>query len=255
MRILLISGHGNGDPGASSVINGTVYKEANEARKVTAALQSVLKKSADVDIYPVNRNAFEDCTNGVLASYANIGSYDYVLEVHFNAFQSQDFDGNTKGVECYITTSESGSTVESLICNKVSNVGLTNRGVKRYDWSVIYNVKRYGVSSALLELCFIDDPDDMTVYLNKFNDIILAIASGITEGFGLEEIKMESNEIEDDDMKIYETLEDLPDWGRPTIEKLLRKKFMAGVGNGVLNIDEGMLRVFVVNDNAGLYGE
>ena len=60
-----------------------------------------------------------------------------------------------------MTTSESGITVEEAICKNVAALGFTNRGVKRKNWSVIATAKSQGVSSCLLEVCFIDDPDDI----------------------------------------------------------------------------------------------
>ncbi len=54
--------------------------------------------------------------------------------------------------------------------------------------------------------------------------------------------------------KVYKTIADVPEWGRATIQKLLDKGLMSGTDNkGTLNITESMLRVFVVNDRAGLY--
>lgn len=255
MNILLISGHGAGDPGATGYIDGVQYVEADEARRVTASLRSILSKSINVDVYPTERNAFYDCTNGLLTSYANISAYDYVLEIHFNAFAASSSDGQTKGIECYVPSAEPGIVVEQLICSNVSNLGLKNRGVKHFDWSVIYNVRQFGVSAALLEVCFIDDPDDMRVYENNFNSIIEEIANGILEGFGVESIKMDSTEGTegDDEMIVYEKLEDIPEWGRKTVDKLLDKKYLVGTDGESLNIEQHMLRTLVINDRAGLY--
>lgn len=253
MNILLISGHGAGDAGAAANIDGVWYKEANETRRVTAALQPILAEYANVDVYPTERDAFSDSCSGLLTSIVNISSYDYALEVHFNAFKAESADWQTKGVECYVTSSESGTTVEEKICEKVAAVGLKNRGVKRYNWSVIYNIQTRGVSAALLEVCFIDDPDDMRVYNEHFNEIVSAIAAGIVEGFGLGSFKMDdAEEMEDEDMIIYEKLEDVPDWGLPTVKKLISKKYLVGEENA-LNIEKNMLRVLVINDRAGLY--
>lgn len=52
----------------------------------------------------------------------------------------------------------------------------------------------------------------------------------------------------------YKTLDDIPTWGRATVEKLLNKDLLLGGDNG-LDISEDMLRIFVINDRAGLYGE
>ena len=257
MNLLLIAGHGAGDPGATATTNGKQHKEADETRKVVAALQPILKKYCNVSVYPTSRNAFEDHKKGVLTSTAKFANYNYVLEIHFNAFQNGPLDGNTKGVECYVTSRESGTTVEEAICKNIAAVGLTNRGVKRYNWSVINAAKNAGVSSALLEVCFIDDPDDMKVYTAKFNQIVEGIAKAIVDEFGLGDFKMESQEApkkeEEDEMVIYKTLDDVPKEFKPTVQKLMDKDAIKGTGNGELNLEENMVRVLVMHDRLGLY--
>lgn len=257
MNLLLISGHGAGDPGATATTNGALHREADETRRVTAALKTALQKYCNVTVYPTNRNAFEDHKNGVLVATAKFSKYDYVLEIHFNAFQNGPLDGRTKGVECFVTSREIGTTVEEKICKNVAAVGLTNRGVKRYNWSVINAAKNAGVSSALLEVCFIDDPDDMKVYTSKFQQIVDGIAKGIIEGFGLGNFKMESTETtkqeEEDEMVIYKKLEDVPEEFQPTVRKLMDKGAIKGTGNGELNLEENMVRLLVMHDRLGLY--
>ena len=185
MKILLISGHGTGDPGATANVNGKSYQEADETRKVTSGLAKALKGVADVTVYPTDRNAFNDYKKGTLVSIAQFSKYKYVLEIHFNAFKKDAGDGATKGVECYVTTAENGIGVEEAICKRVAAVGLKNRGVKRKNYSVIQTAKKAGVSSALLEVCFLDDANNMKVYAAKQDKIIQAIAQGIMDGFCL----------------------------------------------------------------------
>lgn len=247
MKILLISGHGNGDPGAVSRIDGICYREYEQTRRVTEALKKALSPYCEADIYPTSHNAYHDYHAGVLTSTAKFKNYDYVLEVHFNAISASGYDGKTKGVECYVTRGEKGTGVENLICKKVAAVGLRNRGVKRYNYAVINTAKKNGVSSALLEVCFIDDPDDMAVYLKRFDDIVNAIANGIAEGFGLR------REEEDDMTVIYKTYDEIPDWGKPTIKKLMDKGYLKGEGGNNINVEYYMLRTLVINDKAGLY--
>lgn len=176
MKILLIAGHGNGDAGA--VGNG--YKEADLTREVVKLLKPTLSKMATVDIADTAVNWFSS------RAKLNAKGYDYVLEIHFNAIKPETVaDGATKGVEIYVTEAEKSVTVEQNIVNNISSLGLKNRGVKRKNYSVIKHVKNQGVSSALLEVCFIDDVDDMKIYTTKKNDIINAIAKGIADGFGL----------------------------------------------------------------------
>lgn len=178
MKILLISGHGAGDPGAIGTYNGKTYKEADLTREVVNGVAKGLKEYADVTVYDQNRNAYTDYTNGVLNKNANFSQYDFVLEVHFNAFKADSGDGRTKGTEIF---AKSGSSIEPAICKNIAALGFTNRGVKSSGFAVINTARSKGVRAALLEVCFIDDADDMKLYLSKKNQVVDAIV----KGFGL----------------------------------------------------------------------
>jgi N-acetylmuramoyl-L-alanine amidase len=170
-KILLISGHGQGDSGA--VGNG--YKEANLTRELVDLLAIELKKYANVEVYDKSRDAFKDVKNGNF----NVGKYDYALEIHFNAF-----NGKAHGSEIYVTTRENGITVEQEIMKNMKKY-FTLRGVKREDFAVINALKNKGISSALLEVCFIDNANDMKVYQQYKKYIAQDIVQGISKGFGL----------------------------------------------------------------------
>ena len=58
---------------------------------------------------------------------------------------------------------------------------------------------------------------------------------------------------EDEDMIIYKTLNDIPDWGKSTVEKLANKNVLKGDENGNLNITNDLLRTLVIHDRLGLY--
>ena len=221
MKLLLIAGHGAGDPGA--VGNG--FQEATETRKVVAALTQALEGCCDVDTYPTSRNAYADYTAGQLTKTAQFARYDYVLEIHFNAVKASTADGKTKGVECYVTTAEPSIAVEQAMVAAIAAVGLTNRGVKRNNWAVINQARKAGTSSALLEICFIDDPDDMAIYTAKQPAIVEAIAMSIIDCFGLQrpepaeqEETMTGKEIYDKLAEYTETLE-VPAWAKEELEK------------------------------------
>lgn len=245
MNLLLISGHGAGDPGATSYITGRTRREADETRRVTAAVAKALDGYCGVTIYPTDRNAYEDYKKGTLAAVAQFSRYDYVLEVHFNALSQSDSDGATKGVECYVTTDTTDTTLPAALFRNLAALGLRNRGVKRKNWSVIHTAQRTGTPAALLEVCFIDDPDDMAVYDTKFQAVADAIAQAVISTYRL--TREEVN-----DVTIYKTLADVPAWGRPTVEKLLEKGYLEGTSDG-LNLEHNMLRVLVINDRAGSY--
>lgn len=180
MKILLISGHGAGDPGATSQFG----KEADETIYMVEEIKKTLSKYAEVDLYPTNRNAYSDIKKGKLA--VNFANYGYVFEVHFNACVN-DTKGNgvTTGTEIFVTTAEKTVGVENRVLKAIAAFGLKNRGVKRTNFTVIARAKAAGVSSALLETCFIDDKDDMQIYSSKKAQIAEAIAIAIAEQFGL----------------------------------------------------------------------
>ena len=178
MKILLIAGHGNGDCGAK----GSGFYEADLTREVARLIKAKLSGYAEVEIADTSKNWYEH-----LKKYSfNFKNYDYVLEIHFNAcVNDTKGNGKTTGTEIYITTSEKSSSVEEKIVKGIASIGFTNRGVKRKNWDVINKIKKQGVSSALLEVCFIDDIDDMKLYQSSKNEIIDAIVNGIVDGFGL----------------------------------------------------------------------
>lgn len=187
MKILLISGHGAGDPGAVSQFG----KEADETIYMVEEIKKTLSAYAQVDLYPTERNAYKDAKAGKLA--VDFGNYGYSLEVHFNS-GAADLKGNgrTTGTEIYVTTAEKTVGVETKIVQSIAALGFKNRGVKRTNFTVIYRAKAAGVSSALLEVCFIDDKDDMSAYAAKKTQIAAAVANAIATQFGLKKGSQEA---------------------------------------------------------------
>lgn len=185
MKILLISGHGAGDSGAVAKIKGKTYKEATEAIVMVKKIKEQLAAyNVTVDIYPTERNAYEDAKAGKLQ--VDLSQYDYVLEIHFNACV-QDLKGNGKvtGSEAFVTTADKTKTVENNMLDSLASIGLKKRSVKSHNYTVIYRAKTKGADSSLLEICFIDDADDMAIYLKDKDNVAKAIACGIVKGYKL----------------------------------------------------------------------
>ena len=181
MKILLIAGHGGGtDPGAKA--HGR--RECDLTREIVPKIKSALEQyECDVEMYNPARSAIHDII--VMGYPYNFRKFDYVLEVHFNAFRIDRGDGVTMGTEIYVTRGEKITTVEQAVVKRISALGLKNRGVKRTDFDVIKYAKSQGVSGALLEVCFMDDADDMRVYDAKKQQIAQAVADGIADGYKL----------------------------------------------------------------------
>lgn len=180
MRVLLIPGHGDGDSGAVAL----GYKEADLTRECTKNIKEALSPYCNVDIADTSKNWYKElCKNG---KWFDFSKYDYVLEVHFNS-AAKDLKGNKKttGSEIYVTRSEKVVSAEENILKGMEILGFKNRGVKRKNYDLIYYIKKQGVSSALLEVCFLDDKDDVDLYMAKKKEVASAVAEGIVNGYKL----------------------------------------------------------------------
>lgn len=69
-----------------------------------------------------------------------------------------------------------------------------------------------------------------------------------------DELKAEINALrEEKTPMIYNYIDDnMPEWARPTIQKLVNKGLLKGGEEG-LNLNEELMRMLVINDRAGLY--
>ncbi len=231
MKILLIAGHGDGDPGACAC----GFKEADLTREVAAALLPKLSEVATVDLFDTSKNMYKYLKNGGKCDFSK---YDYVFEIHFNA-AAADTTGNgvTTGTEILIHTTESGASVEEAIVKNIASLGFKNRGVKTRSNLQNMNIckKNYGVSYALLEVCFIDDRDDVNLYQNKKAEVVKAIADGIASGFGL------TKEV----APLAEFKDTKGHYAEKHINDLLNMGIVNGVGNGNFRPDENIKRADV----------
>ena len=64
--------------------------------------------------------------------------------------------------------------------------------------------------------------------------------------------KITETEVEEKMEKVYNSVEELPQWEKGTIQKLLDMGYLYGDENG-LGLTETAVKVFTVNDRAGLY--
>ena len=193
MKILLVAGHGAGDSGA--VGNG--YREADLTREMVEKIRVRLIDYAVVEVFDTTKNMYRYLKEGGSFDFS---SFNYVLEVHFNSGVSASAanDGKTTGTEILVHKDESGVSVENAVLENIEKLGLKNRGVKRRtDLRNMNVIHKKGISYALLEVCFIDDADDMKIYNEKKDMIADAVADGIKRGFGLVKEKTELTTVND----------------------------------------------------------
>lgn len=55
--------------------------------------------------------------------------------------------------------------------------------------------------------------------------------------------------------EMYQKIYDVPDWARSTVEKLVNRGLLLGDGGGNLNLSDDMVRILVILDRAGSFGQ
>ena len=79
---------------------------------------------------------------------------------------------------------------------------------------------------------------------DRQNDIINQM------GTELEELRNTAKSV------IYDYVDgNMPEWARPTIQKLVDKGFLKGDEEGKLGLTYDLMRMLIINDRAGVYGK
>lgn len=180
-KVLVIAGHGEGDPGACSIWG----QEADYTRELATLIRKALGQKAAVTMYDQAKNCYMQSKAGYVPDYAQ---YDFTLEVHFNAKAKKDpyGDGRCTGVGGYIHPVNEGADIARAIIDKVVALGFK-------EWLLdtstgLLNLNRAQAAGAkyfLLEMAFIDDGDDMGWYTAHKAEAAQAVAQGILEGLGV----------------------------------------------------------------------
>ena len=102
---------------------------------------------------------------------------DFDVSIHFNAIKHEEVsDGKTKGTEVWIYPGSEAESVAKAVCESISELGFTNRGVKTSD--KLYVLKNTKAPALLIECCFVDDVDDVLLY--NVEKMANAIVKGLT---------------------------------------------------------------------------
>lgn len=176
MKIGIDMGHTLSGEGTGS--EGCGYKEQNLTRELGKIIIEMLKKEGhtiyDCTVDKSNNNAQQLIDR---VNKANKQSLDLFVSIHFNAcVNDEKGNGYTTGTEVFIYSKSSKSKpYADRIVKNISDIGFKNRGVKT---SGLYVLKHTKAPALLIETCFIDDKDDMDVYLKN----VRRVAKGIVEG-------------------------------------------------------------------------
>ena len=261
------------DPGHNPTGNDTGavgygLKEQDVTVEIALKLKPLLERNGFE--VKMSRNSLKDTVaEGLNASLAgrynaaNSWDADIFVSIHCNS-------ANTKAYGCetyYYTGSSKGRRLADCVQPELAKeTGLCNRGVKSANFAVI---KHTNMPAILVETAFIDNYDDNRFLASDDGKYKCAVGiyKGICDYLGIEyklesEDKLVSREYEElnerlekvENPMIYDYVdENMPEWARPTVQKMMDKGFLKGDENGCLGLTDELLRVFVINDRAGVY--
>lgn len=168
VRLCFDYGHGGKDPGA-------MYKGRKESNDNLSIGMEVAKRlrifGVEVDeirTIDVSIGLYERCV------FANNGKYDYFISFHRNAFKPEV--GN--GVESFVYTNASlkARQLARKIQDSLVGCGFKNRGVKTANFYVLRETK---MPAVLIEIGFIDNSTDNTLFDDKRKEIVHELSKAI----------------------------------------------------------------------------
>lgn len=274
----MIIGINCGHTVSGTVGSGAVgfLNESDETRNLGYVLMDKLKKAGNTVIDCTDNNSPTVNANlSRICSLANNAPLDIFISIHFNS-------GGGNGCEAYTYTGNNTAYAAKML-NALEGLGFKNRGVK--NGSHLYVVRNTKAPACLLEVCFVDSAKDADLYMrlntDKIADALCRAICGtspddyndntennINGGLTMtqyEELKQTTDhlkamiaEVNDNLNKlsnpmIYNYIDNnMPDWAKGTIEKLVSKNLLKGDENG-LGLTEDMLRILVICDRTGIF--
>lgn len=193
-KICFDYGHGGNDPGAC--YNGR--KESNDVLAIGREVAKEVRRHGVV----VDEIRTTDATLSLQqrSNYENKSNYDYFISFHRNAFKPEE----AIGVETYtyLNQDSRSKAMADKIQAAVVNIGFINRGVKKANFHVLRETKAPAV---LIELGFIDNSRDNSLFDSKKKEIIKAVSKAILSQLGIT-YKEESVSNSSDDKKLYRVM-------------------------------------------------
>ena len=157
-----------------------LIEESKEARKVKDKVINYLRKAGHTAYdCTVNDGTSQNDVLQKIVAKCNSHDVDIDVSIHFNA-GANDKKGNGKstGVEVLVYSKDSKAYDEATrICSKLAAIGFKNRGVKVRD--DLYVLRKTNATALLIEVCFVDDKDDVDIFNKNVDNISKAIAEAL----------------------------------------------------------------------------
>lgn len=182
-QVFLDAGHGGVDSGAT----GNGYKEKDLTLRLCLDVEKEVKRHGVGSSLTRKDDRFVSLEKR--SEIANILKADAFISFHFNSAAND----NAKGLETFhYPNSINGSKLATKIQNELVNAKLclANRGVKQANFSVL---RRTNMPSSLLEVCFINNKEDIEFFIANYDKYVQVITKAIVEYFGIKYIAPNTN--------------------------------------------------------------
>lgn len=246
-KVFIGIGHGGSDPGA--VANG--LKESNLALDIGMRLNSLLKAAGVFTLISRTADVDDDLTDKI--ARCNVFNPDLALDIHINA-------GKGEGWEAYVYSGGGTSKllaqnieqeVKKITISRGLKTKLNSSGADYFGF-----IRQVKAPSVILEAAFIDNVKDVERIKTGEGrqQFAEAYAAGILKNLGIKTVQAEGGGSVCCKAN-YKTLEEVPEYGRAIVKKLIDKGLLKGYADSSLglNLSEELVRMLVINDRAGLY--
>jgi hypothetical protein len=174
-KVYLNPGHGDDDPGAC----GFGRREADDVLGVALAVGRILSSNGLEVAYTRTTNGGADAHMANYVPQVNREGCDFFVSFHRNA--------SGAGAAVYETCVYSNQGYARAFADSMNYgmeaLGYTNRGTKiRTD---LYVLNSTDMPAVLMELGFIDNGYDNSLFVNKYNEMVNLIARSILETLGM----------------------------------------------------------------------
>lgn len=237
--------------------------EKEQMEQVALLVQEKLK-SYEIDTIMADFN--KGISKNQRPADARNSKCDFYLAIHSNATGSVNTAVGAVGL--YHPNSEVSKKLSLVLVEELDKIcpyksnrfstqinGLT--GNKGSYYGEIKHPFDLGIPSTLIEVNFHDNPTVARWIIDNKDLIADAIVKGLVKVFDLKkkEVKEEvKEEVVQAVEEKYNTIDEIPSWGKETVAKLVEKGYIQGTGQG-LDLTKNMLRLLVINDRAGLYNK
>lgn len=171
MKFLISAGHER----TTGAVSGNLVEEVL-TEQLSEKIVKILKEQGHEAIEP-DFNLYDEVSKASFPQY--LAGFDYVLEVHFNAY-----NGTASGTEVYVNEGVTAISVEKAIMKRLGK-WFKLRDMDGVKTGTFKTIRKLGNKGSLLEVAFIDNKSEMSKYLANVDEIAKDIAYGMLEGFGV----------------------------------------------------------------------